>query len=120
MTPDLLHYVLVAAGWIAIPAFLVAALVLRARVQSRWSAVLVVGLCAILAGQVVQQLSPVHDQSLEEFKGIVVSTGRLPLVWYLGSLLSAAGWLTSAAGALGVAFAVVPQARGGASRPPGE
>ena len=109
MTPDSLHYVFVAIGWIAVPVFLLAAIVFHRRVSSRWSLLLVVGLCVSLFGQAAQQFAPIHDLPYDEFKGIVVSTGRLPVVWYLGSLLSALGWLMSAAGALGVALHLEPR-----------
>ncbi|MCP5066019.1 MAG: hypothetical protein GY946_05570 [bacterium] len=109
MTPDLLHYVFVAAGWIAIPAFLLAALVIHRRVPSRWTALLIAGIATSLLGQAAQQLAPIHDMAYEEFRGVVVSTGSLSLAWHAGSLLSAAGWIVSASGALGFALRGLPR-----------
>lgn len=109
MTPDTLHHLFVVAGWIAVPAFLLAAFVLHRRVPSRWSLLLVLGLVTVAVGTATQQLTPDDRLSFEEFEGIVVSTGELPAVWYVGSLTAAAGWLLSAAGALGLAFSLRSQ-----------
>ena len=65
----------------------------------------------MLSGQTLQLFSPIDDLAYEEFRGIVVSSGELPLEWYAGSLVSAAGLLIAAAGALGLAFTVPRSAR---------
>ena len=104
MTPDALHYALVLTGWVAVPILVLASLVLHRRMRSRWSLLLLLGLMVILAGRVLQLLSPVEDLSYEEFRGIVVSSGEFPVGWYAGNLVSAGGLLISAAGALGFAF----------------
>ena len=119
MTPDALHYALVLTGWVAVPSLLLAALVLHRRLRSRWSLLLLLGLMVILSGRALQLLSPVEDIGYEEFRGIVVSSGVLPIEWVAGSLVSTAGWLTVAAGALGLA--VGAQAPGAAvGRQPAE
>ncbi len=65
---------------------------------------MLLGLAFVLSGRVVQLLSPTNDLAYEEFRGIVVSYGELPLAWYAGDLISSAGLLVVAAGALGMAF----------------
>ncbi len=104
MTPDTLHYALLVTAWVCVPALVLASLVLHRRRPSRWSLSLLLGLMAILSGQTLQLFSPIDDLPYEEFRGIVVSSGELPLEWYVGSLVSSAGLLIAAAGALGLAF----------------
>ena len=106
LTPDVLHYAILISGWVAVPALVVASLVLHLRLHSRWSLSLLLGLVVVLSGQTLQLFSPIDDLAYEEFRGIVVSSGELPLEWYAGSLVSAAGLLIAAAGALGLAFTV--------------
>ncbi len=104
MTPDALHYVLAISGWVALPALAIAAIVLHQRLRSRSSRFVLLGLAVVLSGHALQLASPVDDIGYEEFRGIVVSSGEFPLSWYAGSLVSAAGLLIVAAGALGLAF----------------
>ena len=108
MTPDSVHYILLVSNWIALPCLVLAVLILHRRLRSRWSLTLLVGLIVILSGQVLQQFSPLGDLGYEEFRGIVVSSGAFPFQWYAGSLVSAFGLLTAAAGALGLALSVPP------------
>lgn len=110
MTPDALHYALMTASWVAVPALVFAAAVLHWRVRSRWSGLLAVGLVAVLAGQAIQLFSPIQGLGYESFRGIVVSSGELPLAWHAGSLVAAAGLLIAAVGALGLAF-TTPRSR---------
>ena len=104
MTPDSLHYALLVTAWVGVPALVLASLVLHLRRPSRWSLSLLLGLVAILSGQTLQLFSPIDELAYEEFRGIVVSSGELPLEWYVGNLVSSAGLLIAAAGALGLAF----------------
>ena len=104
MTTDTLHYAIMLTGWVAVPALLLASLILYSRVRSRWSLALLMGLVLILSGRIVQLFSPINDLAYEEFRGIVVSYGELPLAWYAGDLISSAGLLVAAMGALGMAF----------------
>lgn len=104
MTPDALHYALLLAGSVAFAALVLAALVLHRRLRSRFSLILLLGMAIVSLGRALQFFSPVDDLVFEEFRGIVVSSGVLPLAWYAGSLVSAAGLLTVAVGALGLAF----------------
>ena len=114
MTPDALHYALLLAGSLAFAVLVLACLVLHHRLRSRWSLILLLGLAIICLGRALQFFSPVDDLVYEEFRGIVVSSGVLPIEWYAGRLISAAGLLTVAVGALGLAFGA-PRCNG----PPG-
>ena len=104
MTPDTLHYLLLASVCIALPGLVLASLLLHRQVQSRWSASLLGGILLVLSGQVLQFFSPVAELPLDEFRGIVVATGELHVAWFAGSLVTAAGLLITTAGALGLAL----------------
>ena len=96
MTPDALHYALLVTAWVGVPAMTLASLVLHQRQRSRWTLLLLLGLLTILSGQTLQLFSPINDLPYDEFRGIVVSSGELPLAWYAGSLVSSAGLLIAA------------------------
>ena len=104
MTPDFLHFGLLVAGWIGLPVLLAATLLVHRRLRSAASLCLLCGVSLIVVGRGVQTVSPVNDVTLEEFRGVIVSQGRFPVSWYVGSAASAAGLLLAAGGALAVAI----------------
>jgi len=96
MTPDLLHYALLLSAWVALALMIVAGFVIHGRSRRRSSLLMLIGLLIAGLGQLLQLFSPIYDLAYEEFRGIVVSSGSLPSIWYAGSLVTSFGAVLAA------------------------
>ena len=84
-------------GVVTLPLLTIAGLILHYRLRLASTLTLALGLVAVSIGEFLQLFSPFATLTYQELQNGLVY-GEFPPVWYLGSVITSAGFLVTCAG----------------------
>jgi hypothetical protein len=83
-------------GVVTLPILVIGGAILHYRLRLASTLTLAVGLAIAATGEFLQLFSPFAKWSYQEIQGFVI--GQFPAVWYLGSVVTSAGFLVTCVG----------------------
>lgn len=84
-------------GVVTLPLLMIAGVILHYRLRVASTLTLAIGLVIVSIGEFLQLFTPYAKWSYREFQNGLVM-GTFPPVWYLGSVITSAGFLVTCAG----------------------